>query len=41
MQKCYGKQNTFYAMVHMDEATPHMHIGMMSITEDGSGKRES
>ncbi|WP_411859670.1 plasmid recombination protein [Bacillus thuringiensis] len=23
-----------YAMVHMDEATPHMHIGVMPITED-------
>ncbi|MEB9322363.1 plasmid recombination protein, partial [Bacillus cereus] len=30
----YGKQNTLYAMVHMDEATPHMHIGVMPITED-------
>ncbi|MED1559416.1 MobV family relaxase [Bacillus paramycoides] len=30
----YGKQNTLYAMVHMDEATPHMHVGVMPITED-------
>ena len=30
----YGKQNTLYAMVHKDEATPHMHVGVMPITED-------
>ncbi|MBG9828932.1 MULTISPECIES: MobV family relaxase [Bacillus cereus group] len=34
IQKRYGKQNTLYAMVHMDEATPHMHVGVMPITED-------
>ncbi|WP_377863360.1 MobV family relaxase [Bacillus sp. R86525] len=34
IQKRYGKQNTLYAMVHMDEATPHMHIGVLPITED-------
>lgn len=34
IQKRYGKRNTLYAMVHMDEATPHMHIGVMPITED-------
>lgn len=34
IKKRYGKQNTLYAMVHMDEATPHMHIGVMPITED-------
>jgi hypothetical protein len=34
IQERYGKQNTLYAMVHMDEATPHMHIGVMPITED-------
>ncbi|MBU4643218.1 MobV family relaxase [Bacillus toyonensis] len=34
IQKRYGKPNTLYAMVHMDEATPHMHIGVMPITED-------
>ncbi|MHA4180711.1 MobV family relaxase [Bacillus cereus] len=34
IQKRYGKQNTLYAMVHMDEATPHMHIGVIPITED-------
>ncbi|WP_249652553.1 plasmid recombination protein, partial [Lysinibacillus sp. D4A1_S13] len=34
IQKRYGKHNTLYAMVPMDEATPHMHIGVMPITED-------
>ncbi|MED3353322.1 MobV family relaxase, partial [Bacillus thuringiensis] len=34
IQERYGKQNTLYAMVHMDEATPHMHIGVIPITED-------
>lgn len=34
IQERYGKHNTLYAMVHMDEATPHMHIGVMPITED-------
>lgn len=34
IQERYGKQNTLYAMVHMDEATPHMHVGVMPITED-------
>lgn len=34
IQNRYGKQNMLYAMVHMDEATPHMHIGVMPITED-------
>ncbi|KAB2437113.1 plasmid recombination protein [Bacillus cereus] len=34
IQKRYGKQNMLYAMVHMDEATPHMHIGVLPITED-------
>ncbi len=24
-----------YATVHMDEATPHMHVGIVPITEDG------
>jgi len=23
----YGKQNTLYAVVHHDEANPHMHVG--------------
>lgn len=35
VQKRYGKQNTLYAVVHHDEANPHMHVGVMPITEDG------
>lgn len=31
----YGEQNTLYAVVHMDEANPHMHVGIVPITEDG------
>lgn len=30
----YGKENVAYAMVHKDEKTPHMHIGIVPITED-------
>lgn len=31
----YGEQNTLYAVVHQDEANPHMHVGIVPITEDG------
>lgn len=31
----YSEQNTLYAVVHMDEANPHMHVGIVPITEDG------
>ncbi|MES3714484.1 MobV family relaxase, partial [Staphylococcus ureilyticus] len=31
----YGKDNLLYATVHMDEKTPHMHYGVVPITEDG------
>lgn len=30
----YGQQNILYAVVHNDEATPHMHVGFVPITED-------
>lgn len=30
----YGEQNTLYAVVHHDEANPHMHVGVVPITED-------
>lgn len=30
----YGKENTLYAVVHHDEQTPHMHVGVIPITED-------
>jgi predicted nucleic acid-binding Zn-ribbon protein len=35
LQERYGKENMMYAMVHKDEKTPHMHVGMVPITEDG------
>lgn len=31
----YGRQNVVYAIVHNDEATPHMHFGFTPITKDG------
>lgn len=31
----YGEDNILYATVHMDEATPHMHFGVVPITDDG------
>ena len=31
----YGKENILSAVVHLDEATPHMHLYLMPITLDG------
>lgn len=31
----YGKDNLLYATVHLDEKTPHMHFGIVPITQDG------
>lgn len=31
----YGKENIVNATVHMDEITPHLHIGIVPITSDG------
>lgn len=31
----FGKENIVYANVHMDETTPHMHLGFTPITFDG------
>lgn len=31
----YGRNRLVNATVHMDETTPHMHIGLVPITEDG------
>lgn len=31
----YGADRVLNATVHMDEATPHLHIGVMPITQDG------
>lgn len=30
-----GEQNMLYAKVHLDEKTPHMHVGFVPITNDG------
>lgn len=35
LQERYGKENMVYAVVHKDEKTPHMHVGMVPITKDG------
>lgn len=34
LQERYGRQNTLYAVVHHDEKTPHMHVGIIPITKD-------
>ena len=31
----YGAENVINATVHMDEATPHMHLGVVPVTADG------
>jgi len=31
----YGEDNLLYATVHLDEATPHMHFGVVPLTVDG------
>lgn len=31
----YGADNLVYAVVHMDEKTPHLHFGFVPLTEDG------
>ena len=35
LEEEYGKDNLLYATVHMDEKTPHMHYGVVPITDDG------
>jgi len=35
LQERYGKENILYGIVHKDEKTPHMHVGMVPITDDG------
>lgn len=35
LEKEYGKENMLYATVHLDEKTPHMHFGVVPLTEDG------
>lgn len=31
----FGVENVAYAEVHMDETTPHMHLGIIPMTQDG------
>ncbi len=31
----YGKENVMYCQCHMDEATPHIHVGVVPVTVDG------
>lgn len=31
----YGRENLMYAVVHRDEATPHLHLGIVPVTKDG------
>src|SRR5699024_11316904 len=33
LEQEYGKDNLLYATVHMDEKTPHMHDGVVRITD--------
>ncbi|RQM88058.1 plasmid recombination enzyme (plasmid) [Staphylococcus xylosus] len=35
LEQEYGKDNLLYVTVHMDEKTPHMHYGVVPITDDG------
>ena len=34
-QNRYGKENVMYCQCHLDEANPHIHIGVIPITPDG------
>lgn len=31
----YGEENVINATVHLDESTPHMHLGIVPVTKDG------
>src|SRR5699024_11294407 len=37
----YGKQNIAYATVHMDEKTPHMHLGVVPRSEEHTSELQS
>lgn len=32
----FGSENVVYAKVHLDETTPHMHLGIVPLTSDGN-----
>ena len=34
-QNRYGKENVMYCQCHLDEANPHIHIGIIPVTSDG------
>lgn len=34
-QQTFGTENVLAAVVHLDETTPHLHLDLMPITEDG------
>ncbi|MCU5601541.1 MobV family relaxase [Bacillus sp. FSL M7-1020] len=34
LKERYGEQNIIHAAVHLDEKTPHMHVGMVPVTEE-------
>ncbi|WP_347269382.1 MobV family relaxase [Bacillus sp. TL12] len=34
LKERYGEQNIVHAAVHLDEKTPHMHVGMVPVTEE-------
>jgi DNA repair exonuclease SbcCD ATPase subunit len=34
LKERYGSENIIYGAVHKDERTPHMHVGLIPITED-------
>lgn len=35
LQKRYGKENVMYCQCHMDESSPHIHVGIVPVTPDG------
>ena len=34
-QERYGKENVMYCQCHLDESSPHIHVGIIPITPDG------
>ena len=34
LEERYGKENIIYAQVHLDEATPHLHVGLVPVIKD-------
>ena len=35
LQNRYGKENVMYCQCHLDESSPHIHVGIVPITSDG------